>query len=182
MTARVVRRRTQWRQRHCRRHLSPCLLSFSPRSTFHADLQFPPLASPTPQRRSPIPSTLHRMFYQSESALKCKERFLKNRDKLFTFLDFDGVPWNNNNAEHAIKAYATLRKVMQGLSTRVGTEDYLILLSVCQTCKYQGLDFLDFLRSGEKDIEVFAQANRRKGRSRQSQSANGATLSSEAGD
>ncbi len=125
---------------------------------------------------------LAKMVYQSEAALKCKERFLKNQDKLFTFLNYDGVPWNNNNAEHAIKAYATLRKVMQGLSTRVGTENYLILLSVCQTCKYQGLDFLDFLRSGEKDIEVFAQSNRRKGRSRQLQSANGATLSSEEED
>ncbi len=122
------------------------------------------------------------MVYQSETAMKCKERFQKNRGKLFTFLDYDGVPWNNNNAEHAIKAYATLRNVMRGTSTRVGTEDYLILLSVCQTCKYQGLDFLDFLRSGEKDIEVFAQSSRRKGWSRQSQSANGATLASEAGD
>ncbi len=25
---------------------------------------------------------------------------------------------------------------------------YLILLSVCQTCRYSGVDFLDFLRSG----------------------------------
>src|SRR5215831_11045296 len=24
--------------------------------------------------------------------------------QLFTFLDHDGVPWNNNNAEHAIEA------------------------------------------------------------------------------
>jgi hypothetical protein len=26
--------------------------------------------------------------------------------KMFTFLDFDDIPWNNNNAEHAIKAFA----------------------------------------------------------------------------
>ena len=36
--------------------------------------------------------------YQSEAALKCKDRFERNRDKLFTFLNYDGVPWNNNNA------------------------------------------------------------------------------------
>jgi hypothetical protein len=99
---------------------------------------------------------LAKTVYQSETALKSKERFEKNRDKLFTFLDYDGVPWNNNNAEHAIKAYAALRNVMQGTSTRVGTEEYLILLSICETCEYQGLDFLDFLRSGEKDIDAFA--------------------------
>lgn len=107
---------------------------------------------------------LAKTIYQSDAALKCKERFEKNRNKLFTFLDYDGVPWNNNNAEHAIKAFAMLRRVIEGISTPKGIEDYLVLLSICQTCKYQGLDFLDFLRSGERDIEVFAQSKRRKHR------------------
>jgi hypothetical protein len=105
---------------------------------------------------------LAKAVYQSEAASKCKERFEKNRSKLFTFLNYDGIPWNNNNAEHAIKAYAALRNVMGGTSTRAGIEEYLILLSICETCEYQGLDFLDFLRSGEKDIEAFAQSGRRK--------------------
>ena len=39
--------------------------------------------------------------YQTETALKCKTRLLKHRHDLFTFLDFDQVPWNNNNAERA---------------------------------------------------------------------------------
>jgi predicted RecB family nuclease len=106
---------------------------------------------------------------KSEAALKCKQRFEKNREKLFTFLDYDGVPWNNNNAEHAIKAFAALRDVMEGSSTQKGTEDYLILLSVCQTCKYSGVDFLDFLRSGEKDIQAFAenQPNHRRAKAGQ---------------
>jgi len=102
------------------------------------------------------------MGCQSEAAVKCVQRFERNRDKLFTFLRFDGVPWNNNNAEHAIKAFARLRDVIAGTSTAKGVEEYLTLLSVCQTCKYRGLDFLDFLRSGEKDIEIFAQSRRRR--------------------
>jgi len=103
---------------------------------------------------------------KSEAANKCKQRLEKNRERLFTFLDHDGVPWNNNNAEHAIKAFAALRDVMRGSSSEKGTEDYLILLSVCQTCKYSGVDFLDFLRSGEKDIHAFADNQRgRKQRS-----------------
>jgi hypothetical protein len=85
---------------------------------------------------------------------------VKDRDKLFTFLNHDGVPWNNNNAEHAIKAFARLRRAIEGLSTPKGIEEYLILLSVCQTCKYSGLDFLDFLRSGEKDIHAFGDSRR----------------------
>lgn len=92
------------------------------------------------------------MDYQSEVALKCKDRLERNRDTLFTFLNYDGVPWNNNNAEHAVKAFAGLRDVIGGSSTEKGTDEYLTLLSICQTCKYSGLDFLDFLRSGERDI------------------------------
>jgi len=101
---------------------------------------------------------LEKTDWQSEAALKCKDRFERNRDKLFTFLKYDGVPWNNNNAEHAIKAFARLRDVLAGSSTEKGVEEYLILLSVCQTCKYMGVDFLDFLRSGEKDIHAFAES------------------------
>jgi hypothetical protein len=110
---------------------------------------------------------IHRATYQSEAALKCRERFDKNREKLFTFLNHDGVPWNNNNVEHAIKAFARLRRAIEGLSTPKGIEEYLILLSVCQTCKYMGVDFLDFLRSGEKDIHAFAESRRRHRRRKQ---------------
>ena len=102
--------------------------------------------------------------YRSEAALRWKERFVKNRDGLFTFLSHDGIPWNNNNAEHAIKAFARLRRAILGLSTPKGIDEYLILLSICQTCKYQGLDFLDFLRSGETDMQAFAENRPRRNR------------------
>src|SRR5271166_1770582 len=104
---------------------------------------------------------LERTDYQSEAALKCKERFVRNRDKLFTFLNYDGVPWNNNNAEHAIKAFARLRDVIAGSYSKKGVDEYLTLLTVAETCEYQGLDFLDFLRSREMDVETYS---RRRGR------------------
>ncbi len=96
--------------------------------------------------------------YQTETALKCKTRLEKNRHTLFTFLNFDGVPWNNNNAEHAIKAFALLRRDFSGVTTEKGIRDYLILLSICETCKFKGVSFLDFLRSGEKDIDTFVES------------------------
>jgi hypothetical protein len=37
-----------------------------------------------------------------EAAGKLVDRLQRNRNKMFTFLDFDDVPWNNNNAEHAV--------------------------------------------------------------------------------
>jgi hypothetical protein len=100
-------------------------------------------------------------IFKSESAVKCRQRFQKNRDKLFTFLGYDNVPWNNNNAEHAIKAFARLRDVIAGSSSKKGVDEYLTLLTVAQTCEYQGLDFLDFLRSGETDVETFSRYRRK---------------------
>jgi predicted RecB family nuclease len=100
--------------------------------------------------------------YQSEVALKCKDRLERNRYTLFTFLNYDGVPWNNNNAEHAVKAFARLRDVIAGTSTERGTDEYLTFLSICQTCKYSGLDFLDFLRTGEKNIDRFLATKKKR--------------------
>ncbi len=101
----------------------------------------------------------------TETAVKCKKRLEKNRGSLFTFLDYDGVPWNNNNAEHAIKAFALLRRDFSGVSTEKGIQEYLILLSICETCRFRGVSFLDFLRSGEKDIDAFADSRRSRKRS-----------------
>jgi predicted RecB family nuclease len=101
---------------------------------------------------------LSRPNYQTETAAKCKARLEKNRRGLFTFLDYDGVPWNNNNAEHAIKAFALLRRDFAGSTTESGIRDYLILLSVCETCRFKGVSFLEFLRSGKRDIDEFAES------------------------
>ena len=93
--------------------------------------------------------------YQTEVAIAYSKRFSKYYDRLFTFLDRDGIPWNNNNAEHAIKAMARLRNTIGSNSTPKGLGEYLILLSVSETCKYKGLSFIEFLRSGELDIDKF---------------------------
>ncbi len=82
----------------------------------------------------------------SEVARGYQARFEKYRGKLFTFLDHDGVPWNNNNAEHAIKCFARHRRFADGRFTEASIKDYLVILSVYQTCEYQGINFLDFLR------------------------------------
>ena len=102
--------------------------------------------------------------YRSETALKCNQRLQNNREALFTFLDHDDIPWNNNNAEHAVKAFALLRRDLDGLANEKGINEYLTLLTVSQTCKYMGVDFLDFLRSGEKDIHAFAESRLRRRR------------------
>lgn len=98
----------------------------------------------------------------SEATSRFVERLHKNYNKMFTFLEFDGVPWNNNNAEHAVKAFASLRRVIEGPTTEKGIHDFLVLLSICETCRYMGVNFLDFLRSGSKDIDDFASSRSRR--------------------
>jgi hypothetical protein len=43
-----------------------------------------------------------------------------------------------------------------------GLEYYLVLLSIFQTCRCKGLSFLQFLLSGEQDIDTFAATKRRR--------------------
>ena len=88
----------------------------------------------------------------TEVVSSLKKRINKNKDKLFTFLDYDNVPWNNNNAEHAVKAFTLLRNGMT-ISTPKGTIEYCILLTVQQTLRYRDMSFLDFLRSGKIAID-----------------------------
>ena len=89
---------------------------------------------------------------------------VKYRDKLFTFLNYDGVPWNNNNAEHAIKQFAYYRENTIGMLRESGLRDYLVLLSICQTCNYKGVSFLKFLLSKEQNVDAFCQRKEQRRR------------------
>jgi hypothetical protein len=99
---------------------------------------------------------LENIDFETEICLKWQKRFASTRNELFTFLNYDGVPWNNNNAETAIKAVALYRREYDGLPTKNGIQEYLILLSIQQTCKYKGFNFFESLKSGETSIEQFS--------------------------
>jgi hypothetical protein len=83
------------------------------------------------------------------------KRILKNREKLFTFLNYDNVTWNNNFAEHAVKRFVYLRKKIGGSSTQKGVQEYLILLSLCETLRLNNLSFLSFLKAQATDISAY---------------------------
>ncbi len=101
-------------------------------------------------------SYLSAQAFGSGVAQNCQKRMLKYQDKLFVFLDHDGIPWNNNNAENAIKPFASRRKIIQASFSERGLQDYLLLLSIAQTCRNKNLSFLRFLLSGKLDIDAFA--------------------------
>jgi predicted RecB family nuclease len=102
--------------------------------------------------------------FRSEAAESLRARLLKYRNKLFTFIQHDGVPWNNNNSENAIRQFAYYRDGNPGRLWAPGLKDYLMLLSLYQTCRYKGVSFLKFLLSRERDIDAFCQMPRRRRR------------------
>lgn len=93
--------------------------------------------------------------FETEICNKWQKRFNSCKDELFTFLDYDGIPWNNNNAENAIKAVALYRREADGLATKNRIQEHLTLLSIQQTCKFRGINFFEFLKSGKLSIFEF---------------------------
>ena len=99
--------------------------------------------------------------YKSELSTRYQSRFLKYQDSLFTFLEHDEIPWHNNMAERALRHLAVQRKI-SGTFFESTAQQYLLLLGIMQTCKFQNKSFLKFLLSNEKDIDLFKQSKRRK--------------------
>jgi predicted RecB family nuclease len=97
--------------------------------------------------------------YRSELARTYQKRLQRYRHSLFTFLEYDGIPWNNNMAERAIRHLAVQRKISGTFFASVAPQ-YLLLLGLAQTCRFQGKSVLKFLLSGEKDIDSFKAAKR----------------------
>jgi hypothetical protein len=81
---------------------------------------------------------------------------------MFTFLDHDGVPWNNTNAEQAIRRFAKFRSHADGRFTERSLKEYLVLVSVFETCQFNNVNVLKFLLSKETTLEgLFKIAGRR---------------------
>lgn len=94
--------------------------------------------------------------FDSDSTQSMQARLLKYKNKLFTFIHHDGVSWNNNNAENAIKQFAYYRENTVGLMKEDGLTCYLALLSIYQTCRYRGVSFFKFMLSKETDVDKFS--------------------------
>ena len=78
---------------------------------------------------------------------------------MFCFLHDDAVAWNNNAAERALRHLAVQRKI-SGAFTEKGAENYLRLLGIVQTCRFQAKSFLGFLLSGLKDVDRYKETRR----------------------
>jgi len=102
--------------------------------------------------------------YESDASKELKERLLRNRERLFTFLQHDGVSWNNNLAENAIKRISYYREDVGRSVKEMGLTEHLVLLSLYQTCRLRDMSFLKFLLSREHDMDAYAAGRRRRKR------------------
>ena len=104
-------------------------------------------------------SVIEQKHYSSELCAKYQQRFLRYRKSLFTFLEYDGIPWHNNTAESAIR-HLPLQQRVSGVFHASVMREYLILLGVKQTCRFQEKSFLKFLLSGEQDVDKFRDSSK----------------------
>jgi hypothetical protein len=104
---------------------------------------------------------------ESDASKALQERLLRARERLFTFLQHDGVSWNNNLAENAIKRISDYREDVGRSVKEQGLTEHLVLLSLYQTCRVRGISFLKFLLSREHDMDAFAAGRRRRRRAPQ---------------
>jgi hypothetical protein len=91
--------------------------------------------------------------FTSEIAIKYRKRIEGHGTKMFTFMGHDGVPWNNNNAEHAIKRFVKHRRENDGRYTEKTTKAYLVLANVFETCEFNNVNVLKFLLSQDRSLE-----------------------------
>ena len=76
---------------------------------------------------------------------------MKYTCKFFLFIQKDNIQWNKNSAEYSIEPFAKWHKKVSKSQTNQNIENHLIL----QTCKYQGINFFEFLKSGKLSIFKF---------------------------
>ena len=85
--------------------------------------------------------------YSSSSERNCV-RFLKRlrreRGMLFTFLEEEGVDWNNNAAERALRSSVVIRKITYGNQSDEGARAHAVLMSVRETCSLRKENFFDY--------------------------------------
>jgi predicted RecB family nuclease len=97
--------------------------------------------------------------YESEVTRTYHKRLDRYRISLFRFLEEDGIPWNNNAAERAIRHLAIQRKI-SGTFFKSLAPQYLLLLGIAQTCRFQEKPFLKFLLSEQLDVDAFKAGKR----------------------
>jgi transposase len=72
------------------------------------------------------------------------KRLRREKGMLFTFLEEDGVDWNNNAAERALRSSVVIRKITYGNQSDEGAAAHAVLMSIRETCSLRRENFFDY--------------------------------------
>lgn len=97
------------------------------------------------QKREGMEQRMNRLLVaksENADALRLQKRIRKHRNELFVFLYKDKVEGTNNRAERGIRPAVCQRKMNGGHRSWFGAHTYAVLMSIVQTCRFQGRDFI----------------------------------------
>jgi len=89
--------------------------------------------------------TLLNQYPDPPDSQRLRRRYLTHRHALFVFLYRRGVPPTNNASEQALRNSVIYRKVTGGFRTDWGADLYAHVISILETTRRQGRDFLEVL-------------------------------------
>ncbi len=81
---------------------------------------------------------------KERNCLRLVKRLRRERGMLFTFLEEDGVEWNNNAAERALRSSVVIRKITYGNQSDEGARAHAVLMSIRETCNLRKENFFDY--------------------------------------
>jgi hypothetical protein len=71
----------------------------------------------------------------------------RQKERILTFVEHDGVPHHNNYGEYIIKKGVIKRKMSGGSKSAEGARAYACIQSIAMTCQLRGIPFHGFLRA-----------------------------------
>lgn len=81
---------------------------------------------------------------------RVRRRLFKQRDHLFTFLDYEPVPATNNLAERQLRPAVIARKLSCGNKTEAGARVWEVLASLAATCRQRDQSFLNLVAAAAR--------------------------------
>ena len=94
-------------------------------------------------RRARIDARLQELIdadWNDRHAKRLCKRLRRHQNDLFTFLDHENVPFDNNHAERCIRPAVIIRKNSYGNRSQQGADCQAVLMSVFRTLKQRGHD------------------------------------------
>ena len=110
---------------------------------------------PTEDKKILLNQKFDTLFNTQTGYTALDERIKLTREKkkyLLTALDHPEVPLHNNLAERGLRSIVVKRKISGGTKTSEGTTAWENYMSILETCKKLGVNFMDYIKdifSGE---------------------------------